>query len=222
MAVKAQEVKDRISASLTLQLITEGFTYKKSTNEYKRTDGDYTYFFRIEQVLWSDHYSINVHLEISHKKVETIVENILGKQRHKFTIGNTIDRIKASPDGRVVVNGDLGFVILFEGDIEAAIETLYEYYTNIAKPYFKKYSSLAALDDIINNEPFEHCPAQVGGMFYERCLKGLIVAKLVDNPRYGELVAIYNEEIKETFNEEFITAYQKVRDYLLANTISID
>jgi hypothetical protein len=219
MALKAQEVKDRIASGLTLQMITEGFTYKKSTNEYKRTDGDYTYFFRIEQVLWSDHYSIDVHLEINQKKIETVVEKILGKQRHKFTIGADIGRIKLSPDGRTIVNGGLQFILLFEGDIEAAIETLYQYYTDIAKPYFKKYSSLDALDDIMNNEPFAHCPAHVGGMFYERCLKGLIVAKLVGNPRYDELVAIYNEEIKETFNEEFITTYKQVRDYLATHAI---
>lgn len=220
MALKAQEVKDRISAGLTLKLITEGYTYKKSTNEYKYNNGDYTYFFRIEQVQWSDHYTINIDLRISHKKIEDIVEKILGKQRHKFTIGAEIGRIKLSPDGRKIINGGLQFVLIFEGDIDAAIETLYEYYINIARPYFKKYSSLAALDDIINNEPFEHCPAHVGGMFYERCLKGLIVAKLVDNPNYDELVAIYNEEIKETFNEEFITAYEQVRDYLAAHVIS--
>lgn len=56
-------------------------------------------------------------------------------------------------------------------------------------------------------------------MFYERCLKRLIVAKLVDNPRYGELVAIYVEEIKETFNEEFIAEYKQVRDNLASYNI---
>lgn len=212
--MKAQEVKDNIAAGLTSKMILEGFTYKKSSNEYKRINGDYTYFFRIEQLLWSDHYSIMVHLEISQKKIEAIVEKILGKQRHKFTMGAEIGRIKLSPDGRKIVNGDLGFILLFEADIDAAIETLYEYYTDIAKPYFSKYSALTAIDDIFNNEPFEYCPAHVGGMFYERCLKGLIVAKLADNPRYGELVTIYDEEIKETFNDDFIAAYSKVRDYL--------
>jgi hypothetical protein len=217
--VKAQEVKDSITAGLTLRMITEGFTYKKSTNEYKHTSGDYTYFFRIEQLLWSDHYSIKVDLEISQKQIEAIVEKILGKKRHKFTMGAEIGRIKLSPDGRKIVNGSLGFILLFEGDIEAAIETLHEYYTDIAKHYFSRYRTLTAIDDIMNNEPFEHCPAHVGGMFYERCIKGLIVAKLVDNPRYDELVAVYDEEIKATFNEEFIADYKKVRDYLALHEI---
>lgn len=216
MALKAQEVKDRIASGLTIQMIMEGFTYKKSTNEYKRTDGEFTYFFRIEQLLWSDHYSIDVQLEISQKQVESLVEKILGKQRHKFTIGADVGRIRLSPDGRRIVNGNLQFILLFEGDIEAAIETLNKYYIDIAKPYFKKYSSLNALDDIMNNEPFSYCPAHVGGMFYERCLKGLIVAKLVQNPRYAELVTIYNEEIEETYNDEFIATYKQVRDYLAA------
>jgi len=219
MAVKAQEVKDRISAGLTLQMITEGFTYKKSTNEYKRIDGDYTYFFRIEQILWSDHYSIDVHLEVSLKKIEDVLQKIIGKQRFKKTIGNNIGQIKLSPDGRIYKVGGLQFILLFEGDIDAAIETLYDYYTDIAKPYFKKYSSLNAFDDIINNEPFEYLPPHFGGGLWNRCMKGLIVAKLVDNPMYDKLVMIYNELIYETESEEFIANYKQVRDYLATHAI---
>ena len=73
--------------------------------------------------------------------------------------------------------------------------------------------------DIINNPPFNHCPAYVGGNFDNRCMKGLIVARLADNPKYNELVEIYDEAIKETMNEMSIENYYKVREYLMYNKI---
>jgi hypothetical protein len=72
----------------------------------------------------------------------------------------------------------------------------------------------------MNNAPFEHCPADVGSGFDGRCMKGLIVARLVNNPKYDDLVAIYDEEIKGTMNAESIENYYKVRDYLMYNRIN--
>lgn len=217
MSLKTPEIKERIAQELTPKLTGEGFVYKKGNNEYKWIDGNFTFIFRIELVSWSDHYSINVQLEISQSQIEHIEKTILGKRRQNVTIGADVGRVKLSPDGRKIVNGGLGIILSFEGDVDAAIESLLDYYKTIAKPYFIKYNSLLALDDIINNEPFEHCPAHVGGMFYERCIKGLIVAKLIRNPRYDELERIYNVAIKETFNESFITDYHNVREYLRTN-----
>jgi hypothetical protein len=223
VSLKSQEIKDRISSELNLKFITEGFTYKKSSNDFKRSVGNYTYFFCIDQLAWSDHFSINVRIYISQKHIEDILEKILGKQRNRLTLGGNIATIKFSPDGRAIVNESLGIILLFEEDIDAATETLYQYYTDIAKPFFARYNRLEAIDDIINNEPYNHIPAHVSGNCDSRCMKGLIVAKLVNNPRYNELVAIYNEEMKETFRDfrqEAIEDYTKVREYLEHNEIS--
>lgn len=222
LTLKAQEIKDRISSELNLKFVTEGYTYKKSTNEFKRSIGNYTYFFSIDQLAWSDHFSINVRINISERRIEDILEKILGRQRHRLTLGGDIATIKFSPDGRKVVNQSLSIIILFEEDIVAAVETLYRYYTDIVKPFFERYDNLEAIDDIINNEPYNHIPAHFGGNCDDRCMKGLIVAKLVNNPRYNELVTIYNEEMKETFRDfrqEAIENYNKVRDYLKHNEI---
>jgi hypothetical protein len=50
-------------------------------------------------------------------------------------------------------------------------------------------------------------------------MKGLIVARLVNNQNYEKLVAIYDEEIKGTMNTNFIENYHKVREYLKYNKI---
>lgn len=147
------------------------------------------------------------------------MEKIIGKLRHKLTLGQELDRIYKSPDGREVVNGDLAIWLRQDEDVESAIETFEWYYSDIAKPYFERYNTMNAIDDIINNPPFNHCPAHVGGNFDERCMKGLIVARLVDSPKYEQLVAIYDEAIKETMNAMSIENYHKVREYLMYNRI---
>ena len=50
-------------------------------------------------------------------------------------------------------------------------------------------------------------------------MKGLIVARLVNNPSYENLVTTYDEAIKETMNTESIENYYKVKEYLMYNRI---
>jgi hypothetical protein len=79
---------------------------------------------------------------------------------------------------------------------------------------------LEAFDDFINNPPFEYSPAYVGSNTNERCMKGLIVAKLVNNPDYEKLVVIYDELIKKTLSDvqpDSIINYNKVKEYLERN-----
>jgi hypothetical protein len=219
ITLKAKEIKENISLHLQEILSDDGFVYKKTRNEFSSTIKSFTYTFNIEQVAWSTSFSLGVRLYVSQKQIEFILEQIIGKQRHKITMGGEIGRIYKTPDGREIVNGDLSIWLRQDEDIEAAIESLKWYYEDIAKPYFKRYNNLNAIDDIMNNPPFEHCPAHVAGNFYERCMKGLIVARLVNNPDYEKLAAIYDEEIKGTMSEELIGEYKKVRDYLRYNQI---
>jgi hypothetical protein len=217
--LKARDIKNKISSELKPRLSSKGFKFNKTTNEFRRSIDDYSQFFCIDQLAWSDHFSLNVRLYISQKKVEDVLETILGRQRHRFTIGGDIARIKLTPDGRTIINGGLNILLFYQEDISAAIDSLYKYYKEIAEPYFTKYNDLKTIDDLINNEPFEYCPAHVGGNYDNRCMKGLIVAKLVKSSRYEELVKIYDREIKETFNNESIQNYSRVREYLNSNEI---
>jgi hypothetical protein len=219
MTIKSNDIKEKIALQFGNRLSKEGFIYKKTMNEFRHQKGDFTDIFNIEQVAWSNSHSLDVRLYISQKQIEAILELIIGKQRHKITIGQELGRIYKSPDGRKIVNGDLVIWLRQDEDVEAAIETLEWYYNDIAKPYFERYNTLEAIDDIINNPPFEHCPAHVGGNFDERCMKGLIVARLVDNPNYEKLAAIYDEAIKETMNTVSIENYHKVREYLMYNRV---
>jgi len=219
MNFKSKEIKERIAHEFGEFLSQDNFLYKKTGNEFVRAQNEFTDIFNMLLTAWSDHYSLDVRLYISHKKVEKIFDSIVGKS-HKLTIGNTIERIAKSPDGRQVVNGNMYILLLQSEDIDAAVETLNGYYKNFAKPYFERYHSLEAINDIINNQPFEHCPAHIGGNLDERCMKGLIIARLVNNPNYEQLLAAYDEAIKRTMNEKSIENYYKVREYLMYNRLT--
>lgn len=212
----AKLIREKLASQLNEYLAKDGFVYKKASNEFVSDKGSCLFIFNMLFTSWSDHYSLGVRLYISQKKVEQVYEHVLGKS-HKLTIGNSIERISKSPDGREVKNGDMVILLIQNEDVEAAIETLKRYYSDIAKPYFEKYQTLAAIDDIINNPPFDYCPAHVGGNFDDRCIKGLIVARLINSPKFDHLVSIYNEKIKETMDMPSIENYSKVREYLMYN-----
>jgi hypothetical protein len=218
LTLKVKEVKEKIAAGLMDVFLPDGFTYKKTINQYEKINGDFTSIFNILITAWTNHFSIEVRLYISQKEIERIYEGIVGKS-HKITMGNTIERIYASPDGRKTVNGNMVINLYFDEDAEAAVESLTNYYHTIAKPYFAKYQDLASLDDIINNPPFDNSPAHVGVGLSERCMKGLIVARLVNNIGYEQLVATYDEAIKITMNEQSLENYHSVKEYLMYNRI---
>ena len=218
LTIKARDIEKLISSALKDMFSQDGFDYKKTFNQFERKKGDYTSIFNILITSWSSCYSIDVRLYLSQKQVENIYESIFGRS-HRLTIGNTIDRIYASPDGIEIRNGNLTINIYFDEDVEAAIESLEKYYYTIAKHYFEKYQDLKAIDNIINNPPFDHNPADVGGMFTDRCIKGLIIARLVNNPNYEQLAVTYDESIKGTMDAKLIGDYFKAREYLMYNPV---
>lgn len=218
LSLKAKQVKELVAFGLNDLFVQEGFVYKKTLNQFEKKQGDYTSIFNILITAWSNHFSIDVRLYISQTEIENIYERIV-KKSQRLTIGNSIERIFGSPDGREVVNANMVINLYFDEDVEAAVESLENYYTKIAKPYFDKYQTLESIDDIINHPPFENNPAHVGGIFATRCMKGLIVARLVNNPSYENLVTTYDEAIKETMNTESIENYYKVKEYLMYNRI---
>lgn len=170
---------------------------------------------------WNLSYSLSIRLWISQKQIEDIYESIVGKS-HGLTFGEEhIERIYYSPDGREIVKGDgLGIWLVNDEDVYNSTETLKTYYYKIAKPYFNKFTTLEAIDDFINNPPFEYSPAYVGAFLDDRCMKGLIAAKLVNNPNFKQLVGIYDELIKETESEESINNYRKVKSFLKEKSIN--
>lgn len=219
MNLKSKDIKERIAGEFGTFLSANNFLYKKRNNEFVREENEFSNIFNMLLTAWSDHYSLDVRLYISHKKVEKIFEVILGTKSYKLTVGDDIGRIFNSPDGKQVVQGNMTIVLEQIEDLGASVETLKGFYSNIAKSYYERYSSLLALHNLINSPPFEHCPAHVGGRLDHRCMKGLIIARLVNSLNYEQLVTTYDEAIKRTMNQDSIDNYYNVKEYLMYNQI---
>jgi len=219
MSVKVQDIKERISRALNSRLLPEGFVFKKTSNSFSRSVGNYTHVFVIDVLSWSDHFSIDVRIYISEKAIENLLEKIIGKQRYSFTLGGDIGKLQFSHNGKEPIHRSLSIIILFEEDISAAADSLYLYYSSIAKPFFDHYNNVEKFDDIFNSEPHDNVPAYVVGNYDTRCMKGLIVAKMVNTPKYNELVLIYDQEMRTTFQnvrQEAIASYEAVKTFLNA------
>lgn len=221
--LKVKDVNDYILANFEPFMKKHGFVYKKTDAQFIRDDGLCSYLYNLIITSWSQSISVSIFLYISHKKIEDVFENILGKQRHRLTIGQEmIERIYYSPDGRINGKGESLRIELdkYERVTSDLNEKLKFLYMEVAKPYFQKFTTLAAFDDYINNPPFEYNPAYAGGFTNNRCMKGLIVAKLVNNPNYDKLVAIYDELIKKTVSDVQLDSeikYNQVKNYLQQN-----
>ncbi|MDB4921873.1 hypothetical protein [Mucilaginibacter sp.] len=225
ITLKVKDIKEYILIHFGKLMTDNGFLYKKTDNEFFCSKGDYTYIFNMPLTSWSRSYELSVRLFIKQKRIENVYESILGKS-HGLTLNQEmIERIYYSPDGRKIVKGDgMGIWLVKDNDIINAVDILNIYYNKIAKPYFERFSTLGAFDDFMNNPPFDHSPAYIGSTTNERCMKGLIVAKLVNNPNYEKLVAIYDELIKRTLSDvqpDSITNYNKVKEYLEHNKLPL-
>src|SRR5687767_6311631 len=106
LTLKTKQIKDFIASQLGDKLTKEDFLYKKTNNQFVCTSGDYAFIFNMLLTSWSKHDSLDVRLYISQNEIENVFERIIGKS-HRLTIGNSIQRISKSPDGRKIINGDM-------------------------------------------------------------------------------------------------------------------
>lgn len=90
-------------------------------------------------------------------------------------------------------------------DIKSWGVILKKFYNEFAIPFFEKYNSVDAIDKLLNEKPSEkviYCD-DLGW----RIIKGLISAKLNNNPKYNELRDYYRSEVESKFQGYFM--YEK-------------
>jgi len=99
-----------------------------------------------------------------------------------------------------VVNYD--FTIRNEQDIAVWMEIVSKFYIEFAEPFFSKFQDVADVDVLLNANPKERVPElnDLG----QHIIKGLISAKLNDNPNYDELKAYYQSEVESKFKGHFL------------------
>ena len=97
------------------------------------------------------------------------------------------------------------YKIKTEEDIKEWGKIVRKFYEEYAVPFFEKYNAVDAIDKLLNDNPTErviYCD-DLGW----RIIKGLIVAKLNNNPKYNELKDYYISEVESKFQGYFM--YEK-------------
>jgi hypothetical protein len=94
---------------------------------------------------------------------------------------------------------------------------LVQIFFDIALPFYKKYSNLLVIDSLFNDPPYNEMPVLVQRTGGDRCMKGLIMAKLVERENYFELVKSFDDFIDN--NRNFLFQYNTVKKYLTNHNI---
>lgn len=144
--------------------------------------------FLIEPYIW-----INVK-EIE-KYYRSITLNTVIKTDVDFiTIGNSIAGLLSNPDGLYLhKNKSLDLHVFEEKHIPIVAEQLLKRFKEVALPYCLNNATVAMVDKLINTKPDEYKVHMRNDNY--RILKGLIAAKLNNNPYLEDIINIYDKQI---------------------------
>jgi len=94
------------------------------------------------------------------------------------------------------------FKIESKNDIKEWMNIVQKFFTEFAQPFFEKYKTVADIDKLLNTNPKERVPEldNLG----QHIIKGLISAKLNENPNYEELKSFYKNEVETKFKGHFM------------------
>jgi hypothetical protein len=87
-------------------------------------------------------------------------------------------------------------------DIKNWCKIARKFYEEYAVPFFEKYNAVDSIDKLLNDNPTEKV-VYCGDLGW-RIIKGLIAAKLNNNPKYNELRDYYKSEVESKFQGYFM------------------
>lgn len=85
----------------------------------------------------------------------------------------------------------------FESDLDRAEQRVRQYFLEEGLPFYERFASLAEIEAIVNADPkvppMDFGPYSSGYFWEMRAVRGLLLAKLLNPERYGELRQAYLE-----------------------------
>lgn len=156
-------------------------------------------------------YETKVHLEpsaaIRFEEVERTFHETSGLPQDMQADTCTISAPSESFDCNV--HGG-GFVVLGLGDhdVNRAVSEAEGIFMTGALPFFDRFRTLDDVNMLLNGEPESPSPFRVAE--YERCCRGLIVAKLVQTPNIQDLLATYSDRMKREADGFFLKRFMRL------------
>jgi len=179
--MKIIELKSEIQNELDDLFIDKEFKLRKTNFEYTKKIGDLRFIYWIGIHAKTDWFLITPSAFIGSTQTNKQFNEILGRdiQVTGSTCGFGVGNVTNHQRGRYHVDA--------KGEISSAAKSIWLDFIEVAMPFFEETNSLEAIDGYLNKISEGRAPA---GSVSNAC-KGLIVAKLVNNPRFFELADIY-------------------------------
>ncbi|MFY0255971.1 hypothetical protein ACDQ55_18680 [Chitinophaga sp. 30R24] len=140
---------------------------------------------------------IYIHIrEIEKYYKEITINTYLKTDWHFITIGNSVANLMANPDGiNRNRNQSLDLYIFEEKNIPYVSWELLKHFKDTAFPYFLNNTTVKRIDELLNSHPKEYSVHMYNDLF--RFIKGILAAKLANNPALNQLVTTYSNLIIE-------------------------
>lgn len=193
------------------------FILNKGQSEFKRNVNNCTqivdlFFYKKAQFI-----TIKPEIRIKEHQIEKIYRSVSQiKDRPYLTLGNHLfEIIKYIDDGIEIDKSEeetQDWLIEDGNDINKLVEIIPKYLKETILPYFDQNSSISRVDELLNKYPRELSIHNV--MYPLRANIAIIAAKLNQNPKFDDLVEIYDEELldaEETYREEFVRLKRELK-----------
>ena len=182
-------LKAALFESVRRRLATDGFELKTQYDKFIRRHDGVTDHFQLVCKDAKPGYRIQPNVGVRIDRVEEIFHQTSGFEP-KYQ-GNT--STMGAPVGTLLGGNPRGceFPLASEPEIPAVTDQIIGVFRKVATPFYKHWSSLAAIDAELNDKPGERTLYRSLAWF--RCSTGIIVAKLVGRPDYDRLVAFYTD-----------------------------
>jgi hypothetical protein len=205
--MKKKELMQAIFTSLEYEFGTFNFKSNSKNEFFFREDETALFMF---DILPYDHiipktgekvFLIEPKIWINVKKIEEIYKEItvntyLKKTSDFLTLGNDLANLESNPDGiNRIRNQSLGLMASEESHVPYIRQELIKHFKDFAFPYFIKNGTVKAVDLLLNEHPNDYCVHMKNDGL--RFIKGIIAAKLNNNPSLNDILKIYEGKIKE-------------------------
>jgi hypothetical protein len=195
------KVKSEYQKEFKLFLSNNG--YKKLKNGhgtfYTEVKNESQYSIYLAVTIFSDTFETTCHIGIGIVPIQKILqlsldEELEGSQFYGSTLGSGIN----------VYTGILNyrFTIKCIEDIKEWSNIVNDFYSKYAIVFFEKYNSVKAIDELLNSKPTEE--VKLCDDLGWRIIKGLIAAKLINNPDYNNLRDYYKSVVLDRFQGHFM------------------
>lgn len=208
--MKINEIAQQISDGVLESFQKYGFKYRKAQREFVRKIKEADHIFSLMYTKKNDGtITIKPELIIQVKEIEAIYKSIAQiKGTPYLTLGNHLLTIRDydGDDLNYKKKPTKEWLIENQEDINHLIKIIPEYLEEYILPYFDSNSSVSRVDELLNKYPEKMCVHNY--MYPTRANIAIIAAKLNENPRYEELVNIYEERMVNAEENSKIEFYK--------------